>query len=407
MLSQTETAQIVSPIQRLLSPLIRWTSSSSNKSLAEVSPSQQILQSSQESHELNASDTEQIEATAAEPLLIVDSLGKATIQAPDGLKTTASDVQSSDSIERKGKEAVISQQTPHAPSPYSRQTPASQENHIPTPPDHAVKRTLPRRAFNRDILESDLIFGASSNNSVVHDKERLLPTQKVVISDLSHYRGDKYEPFEAMTFEDPNENQHFKAELKIPTFTQLPAVITKPHLLHRPDPLPDETYLLAHQTMEQYGTRVRNLERNKVSSERLKLEKDLEVLEGFDWRQAVIPTAAKRGNYVEQEILHMRNRRIDELRSLLDRMTKYYKDNEMLKERMDRELSQWNQKTTNKIAKQKQEQRKRKFTSSKSDAARNSNHSRPISSFGFIEGISKHKAKSKEFSLTKIQSVSR
>ncbi len=101
----------------------------------------------------------------------------------------------------------------------------------------------------------------------------------------------------------------------------------------------DETFNTAHAQLEQVGIRYRALEKIRITAETEQLKSDLEVLLGDDWFDEVVPRAAKRGGFDRREIENMRDRRIDELRVLLDRIDLYNRADDLLKIKMDGEAT--------------------------------------------------------------------
>ncbi|OLL25463.1 hypothetical protein NEOLI_001164 [Neolecta irregularis DAH-3] len=116
----------------------------------------------------------------------------------------------------------------------------------------------------------------------------------------------------------------------LPEFTIIEEDYNKPNKQHQirgvpqeliaVDPLEDEIYLKAHRRNEILEKRLKNIEKERLQHERLRLERQLEILESPDWKREI----GGRGD--DGDMAKRRNNMITEIEQVLEKFKKWKDD---------------------------------------------------------------------------------
>ncbi|KAK9473780.1 something about silencing, SAS, complex subunit 4-domain-containing protein [Dipodascopsis tothii] len=89
------------------------------------------------------------------------------------------------------------------------------------------------------------------------------------------------------------------------------------------DPLPDSKYVAFMRRREREEKRTRNIERDKIMYEKLRLERQLDCLSGPEWTKAVTTMVRVDDPKDDAELASKRDWLIGEVRAVLDRFDRY------------------------------------------------------------------------------------
>ncbi|KAK9458394.1 something about silencing, SAS, complex subunit 4-domain-containing protein [Dipodascopsis uninucleata] len=103
----------------------------------------------------------------------------------------------------------------------------------------------------------------------------------------------------------------------------------------RRDPLPDEYFISLHKKGEREEKHLQNIERDRVMYEKLRLERQLDLLNGPEWTKAVMNMTPVRDTRSENELKAKREKLIFEIGQILQKFDSWKEREKQMKERID------------------------------------------------------------------------